>query len=234
MFPVIVTLGDRQFHLIETIRQIVSIFPKLFFPLFDKKFSYLLKVGSLGRQYISVVFFIESAPFQMFELYFGVSFGKRSRYKAGKCRSNRLHTQFSHSIQYLVLQFYLLLLPTVRKRAVPTIQIPHTMPWQMCRAGKKSPYILFFQSHFQPHSLGNRLARYGSQRHIDSPQSHPVDFLFPAFPIPIRSCITKGTHIQEISVLIRRSLLFQNKIGPSLRQLHMFPAPCFHRRASLS
>lgn len=56
MFPVIVTLGDRQFHLIETIRQIVSIFPKLFFPLFDKKFSYLLKVGSLGRQYISVVF----------------------------------------------------------------------------------------------------------------------------------------------------------------------------------
>ena len=171
----------------------------------------------------------------MFELYFGVSFGKRSRYKAGKCRSNRLHTQFSHSIQYLVLQFYLLLLPTVRKRAVPTIQIPHTMPWQMCRAGKKSPYILFFQSHFQPHSLGNRLARYGSQRHIDSPQSHPVDFLFPAFPIPIRSCITKGTHIQEISVLIRRMyMLFQNKIGPSLQATPICsPLHVFIDRASL-
>ena len=234
VLPGFVTLGDRQSHLIETIRQIVGVLAELLFPLLDKHLSYLAEIRRIGRQYIGIVFFIKSTPLQMLEANLGVFLGKSHRDKPGKRGSHGLHAQLAHAFQYLVLQFYLGLLPPLRQRSVPAVEVAHAMPGQMGRPGEKGSYLLFLQPHLQPHALGYRLAGHGSQRHVHAPQRHPVNLLFPAIPIPIGCGVSKRTHVQEITELIGGGLSLQGIVGPYGRQGHVLPTPRLHRLASLT
>ena len=98
MFSFRIIFRYGKLHLIKTIRQVKIIFPEFFFPLFHKHLSYLHKKRRVRRQYIGIVFFIKTSPFQMIKLYLRVFLHKGHRYKSGKSRCDGMHIQFSHPI----------------------------------------------------------------------------------------------------------------------------------------
>ena len=95
-FRVIFRYG--KFHLIKTIRQVKIILSEFFFPLFHKHPSYLYKKRRVRRQYIGIVFFIKTSPFQMIKLNLRVFLHKSHRYKSCKSWCDGMHIQLSHSI----------------------------------------------------------------------------------------------------------------------------------------
>ena len=107
------------------------------------------------------------------------------------------------------------------------------MPGKVCRGSEKLTDFFFVQSHTQPYPFRNGFAGHGSQGHIYTIKSHPVNFLFPTLPVPVRSSVAECTNIKEIAQLIRGHLFIQFIIGPRHHRRYMFTAPCFHTLAGL-
>lgn len=91
-------------------------------------------------------------------------------------------------------------MPVRIQRTVYPAHIPHTHPGQVCRTDKITVYLLFRQSHLLPDTGKNGFIANQGQRHIDAMKSHPVDFLFPACPIPIRHRVAISTDIKIIMI----------------------------------
>lgn len=152
---------------------------------------------------------------------------KSHRHKSGKRRSNRLHAQLSHTVDDFVLQFNLRLLPLIGERSIPFVQVAHTVPREICRGSEKVANFFFSKTKFNPHALCDSLGGDRGKRHIHAMESHPVDFAFPACPVPIWGSVAIGAHIEKISQLVRRRA-FCAVVVPSFRQLHRRAAPCGH------
>ena len=74
------------------------------------------------------------------------------------------------------------------------------------------------QSKLLPYSGRNSFISYQCQRHINTMKSHPVYFFLPTFPIPIRSRISKSTHIHIVMVRNNRGHFPLSLIRPFIRQ----------------
>ena len=143
----------------------------------------------------------------MIKPYLWVFLDKSHWHKSSKSRSYGMHIQLAHPLQYPMLQLNLLLLPIICQSSIPRIQIPHTMPRQMGRCCKERLLILLFQPQTQPYTFCYSLSSHCCQREVHSMKCHPINFLFPTFPSPKRSCISISTNIQEITQVIGGSLM---------------------------
>ena len=130
---------------------------------------------------------------------FRVFLHKGRRNEAGECRRDRFHSQRTHPVEYLVLEFNLAFVPGIGERSVEGIEVSHPVPRQMCRSGKESIRLLGTEAELHPHSFGNGLACYAGKGHIHSVQGHPVQLIGPSVPIPICAGVAEGADIQEIT-----------------------------------
>ena len=103
MFSFHVVFCNRKFHLVEAVREIISVFSEFLFPLLDEPFSDFFKERRIRREHVGIEFIIETTPFQVFELYIGMLFGKSHRHETCKGRCYRLHSQFAHAVNDLML-----------------------------------------------------------------------------------------------------------------------------------
>ena len=98
MFSFRIIFRYGKLHLIKTIRQVKIIFSRILFPTLPQTSFLSPQKRRVRRQYIGIVFFIKTSPFQMIKLYLRVFLHKGHRYKSGKSRCDGMHIQVSHPI----------------------------------------------------------------------------------------------------------------------------------------
>ena len=145
--------------------------------------------------------------------------------KSGESRTYRLHTQTFHTVQYLVLQRYLLAMPIFVKRTVYATHISHTHPRQMGGTDKIAVYLFIGQTHLLPYTGDNSFIAYQCQGHIYAMQRHPVNLLFPAFPVPVGHGITIRANIEHIMMSKRRDYLLLRTVYQLLRKTNVIARP---------
>ena len=118
----------------------------------------------------------------------------------------RFNAQLPHSGNDLLLQCFLLPIPTVRIRSTPSFQIIHLPPCHKGRTGNKLIDLLRRISDTLQQIIPDNLHPCYTQRHIDAVHRHPVYFFLPAFPVPESHGVGIGTVIQVISILHSRRL----------------------------
>ena len=114
-------------------------------------------------------------------------------------RENRMDIQLFHALDNLSLEDFLLFIPTVRIWSAPAFQVVHFPPCQECRTGYELVYILSGVTQFLHHIFPDTLVSYGSQRHIDAVQSHPVYLFLPALPSPERHGIAERAVVEVVT-----------------------------------
>lgn len=95
-------------------------------------------------------------------------------------------------------------MPFQWQRSVDTAYVTHSHPREMCRTYKVIGNLPVGQSEFLPHTGRNSFICHQCQRHVNAVQGHPVNFLFPAFPVPVGHGVTESHHIEIIMMFERR------------------------------
>ena len=136
---------------------------------------------------------------------------------------HRMHTEFLHTVQNLLLQLFLTVIPRKGQRTTPSFQIVHLPPSQESRTRNKLSDFLFVVTQAQQHLPPHAFLSYDSQWQIHTMQGHPINFLFPSVPIPEGHGIREGAIIEivaqrKIGLMTFRFLYFRQHS----RQL------CFH------
>ena len=75
-------------------------------------------------------------------------FHQCGRDESCKCRCDRFHSEFSHPVEYLVLELDLRFVPVVIKRAVEAVQVAHPVPWKVCCSREELVDFVGFQAEF--------------------------------------------------------------------------------------
>ena len=78
----------------------------------------------------------------------------------------------------------------------------HPVPGKVRRSCKIGVDFVLRETQVPEYAVQNGLMRPADQRHIDSVYRHPVDFLFPALPIPERRGITVRHCIEIIVIFV--------------------------------
>ena len=160
-------------------------------------------------------------------------FHQCGRDESCECRGYRFHSEFSHPVEYLVLELDLRFVPVVVERAVEAVQVAHSVPRQVSCSREEPVDFVRLQTELQPYPFCNGFCCHACQRHVHSVKGHPVDFLRPSVPVPVWCCVSECADIQEITQLIRGCGFFF-PVRPFLRDVQFAPAPANHRAAGFT
>ena len=199
-------------HLVERVGDVVVAFSELAFPLLDKHLADAPEQRRAGLQHPVV----ETAqPRRLGDGGVGEMCLERLRHKAGEGRADGLHTQRAHTVEYLVLQSHLRVVPRPRQGPVYPAEVAHAHPREVSRSGEVGVHLGVAEAKTAEHARGDGLVGNQSQRHIYAVQRHPVYLTLPACPIPVGRGVSEGHHIHIIVMLERRG--YRPRLG--LRQL---------------
>ena len=106
--------------------------------------------------------------------------------------------------------------------------VSHPLPGKMGRPRVKFFYFFFRQPQLLPDPDGDPLRGNQSQGHVDAVQSHPVYFLFPAFPGPVGHRVSIGDHIEIIVVAERRNDAARRGVRQLCRPANVLVFPGYH------
>ena len=126
-----------------------------------------------------------------------------------------LHAVFFHPCENLLGERFALCVPTFGLRASPSRHVVHEKPPVVGRAGDKLVDLVerriavVFGQYAFPDAFHAR----DDERHIDAVESHPVDFLLPAFPVPEGHRIAVGAEVQIVAVIDAARVLFAGDDG---------------------
>ena len=114
-------------------------------------------------------------------------------------RQYRLDTVFAHPFQDFLLQGFLLRVPTVGIRPAPSFEVIHRPPGKERRTGNEAVGFFFCVAQFGKHVAPYTFLSHGGKRKVDAMQCHPVDFLFPACPVPESHGIRVGAIVEVVA-----------------------------------
>ena len=112
-----------------------------------------------------------------------------------------MHAQLLHTVQDLLLQFLLTVIPRPRQRTAPPFQVVHLPPGQEGRTGNKPSYLLLTVAQPEQHPPPHTFLAHDGQRQVHPVQGHPVNLLFPALPVPESHRIRERAVIEVIAQL---------------------------------
>ena len=154
-------------------------------------------------------------------------FHQCGRDESSECRGYRFHSEFSHPVEYLVLELDLRFVPVVIERAVEAVQVAHPVPWKVCCSREELVDFVRLQTELQPYPFCDGFCCHACQRHVHSMESHPVDFLRPSVPVPVWCCVPECADIQEITQSVRGNCFFF-PIRPGIGNVQFASAPANH------
>ena len=110
-----------------------------------------------------------------------------------------VHAEAFHTGEDLFLQFLLTLVPGERQRSTPPFEVVHLPPGKEGRTGNKLTHLFLSISEFEKHVSPYALLTDDGQREVHPVERHPVDLLFPAFPVPEGHGVAEGTVVEVIT-----------------------------------
>ena len=122
------------------------------------------------------------------------------RYHARVTRQYGMDAVLAHPLQDTFLKLFLMGIPTFRIRSSPSFQVVHQPPCLKSRPGNEIADFLFGIAQIQQDIPPDHICPDHRQGQVDAVQGHPVDFLFPAVPVPESHAIGEGAIIEVIPV----------------------------------
>ena len=217
-----------KFHFIEGVRKKIGVFSEFLLPFLHVQASYFKEKGLFRRKKMGVVFLRPASPPQPVKLRFRIKAEDSPGNETGKSGTNGGHAQGFHPVQDAVLQGDLFLVPAGGQGAVMIDDVSHPLPGKMGRPRVKFFYFFFRQPQLLPDPDGDPLRGNQSQGHVDAVQSHPVYFLFPAFPGPVGHRVSIGDHIEIIVVAERRNDAARRGVRQLCRPANVLVFPGYH------
>ena len=137
-----------------------------------------------------------------------------------------MHVELFHTGKNLLLQFLLTIIPRERQGTTPPFKVVHLPPGKESRTSDKLAHLLLRIAELEQHVSPNALLADNGKWQIHPMECHPVDFLFPALPVPESHRIGERAVIEVVAQTeIRLMTLFladSRQYGRQLR-LHLVP-----------
>ena len=122
-----------------------------------------------------------------------------ARHHARVAREYRLDAVFLHTFQDFLLQGFLLGVPAVGIRSSPAFEVVHFPPGEESRSGDELVHLVRSVAQLQEQVAPYAFLAHGSQGQVHAVQGHPVDFLFPAGPVPESHTVREGTVVEVVA-----------------------------------
>ena len=123
------------------------------------------------------------------------------RHHTGVTRQTGVYAKFLHAFQYLFLKAFALTVPRIAVWTAPTLQIVHEPPCLECRTGNEGVGFGFGVAETQQHVAPDGIGTHDVKAEVDAVQSHPVEFLLPALPVPKSHGVREGAVVEVVAVL---------------------------------
>ncbi len=131
----------------------------------------------------------------------GIDFFQAFGDVAGKGGKDGTHVELALAGRDFLLQLELTVEPRLREGSLPGIHVGHAVPGQMGGACEVGSHLLVGDAELGPHLIPDGFLAGDSQRQIHAVEGHPVDEVFPIFPLPPGHSVAESAVVEEKAVV---------------------------------